>query len=70
MFNGGTVPAFTNGVAGASGLIRATAAISGWTGNVVPLDTTLPSPTAYPSIIPFYVSDSGTVLLGTAQFAG
>ena len=70
VFNGGTVPAFTNGVAGASGLIRVTSAISGWTGNVVPLDVTLPSPTAFPSIIPYYVSDSSTVLLGSAQFAG
>ena len=70
VFNGGTVPAFSNGVAGASGLIRVTSAISGWTGNVVPLDVTLPSPTAFPSIIPYYVSDSSTVLLGSAQFAG
>ena len=69
-FDGGTVPAFTNAVAGASGLIRVTGAISGWTGNVVPLDVTLPSPTSFPSIIPYYVSNTSTILLGTAQFAG
>ena len=69
-FDGGTVPAFTNAVAGASGLIRVTAAIDGWTGNVVPLDVTLPSPTSFPSIVPYYVQNTGTVLLGTAQFAG
>ena len=69
-FAGGTVPAFQGAVAGASGLIRVTGAITGWNGNVVPLDSSLPSPTSFPSIIPYYVSDSSTVLLGSAQFAG
>ena len=67
-FAGGAVPAFTNGVAGASGLIRATAGIDSWPAGVSGATGTLPAPEAFPAIIPYYVDSSSTVIVGEAQY--
>lgn len=57
-----TVPNPTNAVAGMSGLIRVTAAPSGWGANF----STAPTPTVFPSIIPFYVESATSIRLGQA----
>ena len=67
VFNGGAFPAFANGVAGASGLIRVTAAIDSWPTGVSAASGTLPAPTSYPAIIPFYVDSASTVIVGDAS---
>ena len=61
-----TVPTPTNAVAGASGLIRANAAITGWAAEFTALAATLPAPTSFPSVIPFYVQAADSILLGAA----
>ena len=70
VFNGGAIPAFSNGVAGASGLIRVTAAIDSWPAGVNPASGTAPAPLAYPAIIPYYVDSPTTVIVGDAQAPG
>lgn len=67
VFNGGAVPAFTNGVAGASGLIRVTAAIDSWPAGVSAASGTLPAPSTYPAIVPFYVDSASSVIVGDAS---
>lgn len=57
-----TVPNPTNAVSGMSGLIRVTAAPAGWGGNF----STAPTPTVFPSIIPFYVESATSIRLGQA----
>lgn len=57
-----TIPNPTNAVAGMSGLIRVTAAPSGWGANF----STPPTPTVFPSIIPFYVESASSIRLGRA----
>ena len=57
-----TIPNPTNAVAGMSGLIRLTAAPSGWGGNF----STAPTPTVFPSIVPFYVESATSIRLGSA----
>ena len=57
-----TVPNPTNAVAGMSGLIRVTAAPAAWGGNF----STAPTPTVFPSIIPFYVESATSIRLGQA----
>ncbi len=58
-----TIPSPTNAVAGTGGLIRVTAA------PVFPTECKFPggtytAPTAFPAIIPFYVQNSTTLLMG------
>lgn len=58
-----TIPTPTNAVAGTGGLIRVTAA------PVFPPECKFPgatyvTPTAFPAIIPFYVQNSTTLLMG------
>ena len=69
-FGGGAIPPFSNGVVGSSGLIRVNGAIDSWPSGVSAASGTLPSPTAFPAIIPFYVDTASTVLVGDAQFPG
>lgn len=57
-----TIPNPTNAVSGMSGLIRVTAAPSGWGANF----STAPTPTVFPSIIPFYVESATSIRLGQA----
>ena len=64
--SGGAVPAFENGVAGASGLIRVGGAITSWPAGVSAASGVLPTPTATPAIIPFYVDSASTVIVGDA----
>ena len=56
------IPNPTNAVAGMSGLIRLTAAPSGWGGHF----STAPTPTVFPSIVPFYIESATSVRLGRA----
>ena len=56
------IPNPTNVVAGMSGLIRLTAAPSGWGGNF----STAPTPKVFPSIVPFYVESATKIRLGSA----
>ena len=56
------IPNPTNAVAGMSGLIRLTAAPTGWGGNF----STAPTPTVFPSIVPFYVESATKIRLGSA----
>ena len=64
------VPTPTNAVAGASGLIRVNASITGWAAEFTALSSALPAPTNFPSVIPFYVQSPTSILLGAAQAAG
>ena len=64
--SGGAVPAFENGVAGASGLIRVGGAITSWPSGVSAASGVLPTPTSTPAIIPFYVDSASTVIVGDA----
>jgi len=57
-----TVPNPTNAVAGMSGLIRFTAAPTGWGGNF----STAPNVTVVPSIVPFFVESPTSIRLGQA----
>ena len=56
------VPNPTNAVAGMSGLIRLTAAPTGWGTHF----STAPAPTVFPSIVPFYVESATSIRLGPA----
>ena len=56
------IPNPTNAVSGMSGIIRITAAPTSWAGNF----STAPTPTVFPSIIPFYVQSSTSIRLGNA----
>ena len=56
------IPNPTNAVAGMSGLIRLTAAPTGWGGNF----STAPTPKVFPSIVPFYVESPTKIRLGAA----
>jgi hypothetical protein len=59
------VPNPTNGVSGTSGLIRVTAAPTSFSGNFkFPGGAGYTAPTSFPAIIPFYVQNSTTILLG------
>jgi hypothetical protein len=59
------VPNPTNGVSGTSGLIRVTAAPTSFAGNFkFPGGAGYTAPTSFPAIIPFYVQNSTTILLG------
>ena len=57
-----SIPNPTNAVAGMSGLIRLTAAPTGWGTHF----STAPAPTVFPSIVPFYVESATSIRLGRA----
>ena len=56
------IPNPTNAVAGMSGLIRLTAAPTGWGTHF----STAPAPTVFPSIVPFYCESPTSIRLGRA----
>ena len=56
------IPNPTNAVAGMSGLIRLTAAPTGWGSHF----STAPTPKVFPSIVPFYVESATKIRLGSA----
>jgi hypothetical protein len=56
------IPNPTNAVSGMAGLIRVTAEPVSWGGNF----STAPTPTVFPSIIPFYVQSATSIRLGQA----
>ena len=58
-----TIPSPTNAVAGTGGLIRVTAAPTFPTECKFP-GGTYTAPTAFPALIPFYVQNSTTLLMG------
>jgi len=58
------IPNPTNAVAGMSGLIRLTAAPTGWGANFKHAGGSATAPKAFPAIVPFYVSGASTILCG------
>jgi hypothetical protein len=60
------VPNPTNAVAGMSGLIRLTAAPTGFGANFKHPGGAYTAPAAFPAIVPFYVQNGTTILLGKA----
>ena len=58
------VPNPTNAVAGTGGLIRVSAAPSSFGSNFKFPGGSYTAPTAFPAIIPFYVQNSTTILMG------
>ena len=58
------IPNPTNAVAGMSGLIRLTAAPAGWGTNFKHAGGSATAPKAFPAIVPFYVQDATTILVG------
>ena len=58
------IPNPTNAVASTSGLIRLTAAPTGWGGNFKHAGGAAPAPTAFPAIVPFFVQSSTVILVG------
>jgi hypothetical protein len=59
-----TVPNPTNAVIGQTGAIRITAGPVAWSGNFKFPGGTLPTIATFPAIIPFYVQDASTILMG------
>jgi hypothetical protein len=59
-----TVPNPTNAVAGQTGAIRITAGPVVWSGNFKFPGGTSPTITTFPAIIPYYVQDASTILMG------
>ena len=59
-----TVPNPSGGVAGQTGTIRLTAGPAVWSSNFKFPVGTPPTISAYPAIIPFYVQDATTILMG------
>ena len=60
------IPNPTNAVAGMSGLIRLTAAPTGWAGNFKHAGGAWKAPTAFPAIVPIYVAGAAQILVGKA----
>ena len=60
-----TVPNPSGGVAGQSGTIRITAGPVVWSANFKFPAGTAPTISAFPAIIPFYVQDATTILMGS-----
>ena len=61
-----TVPNPSNAVAGMSGLIRLTAAPSGWGTNIKHPGGSPETISNFPAVVPFYVQSSSVILLGKA----
>jgi hypothetical protein len=59
-----TVPNPTNAVAGQTGAIRITAGPVVWSSNFKFPGATAPTIATFPAIIPYYVQDSSTILMG------
>lgn len=59
------VPAPTNAVPAMSGVIRMTAAPTGWDAVFKHPGGTATAPTAFPAVVPFYVVSSTEILLGS-----
>lgn len=61
------IPQPTNGVTGQTGVIRLTAAPTSWPagGALKYSGGTIPAPTTFPAIIPYFVQDASNVLLGS-----
>jgi hypothetical protein len=59
-----TVPNPTNAAAGQTGAIRITAGPVVWSSNFKFPSGTAPTIAAFPAIIPFYVQDASTILMG------
>jgi hypothetical protein len=59
-----TVPNPTNAAAGQTGAIRITAGPVVWSGNFKFPGGTAPTISTFPAIIPYYVQDSSTILMG------
>ena len=59
-----TVPNPTNAAAGQTGAIRITAGPVVWSSNFKFPSGTAPTIAAFPAIIPYYVQDSSTILMG------
>ena len=59
-----TVPNPTNAVSGQTGAIRITAGPVVWSSNFKFPAATAPTIAAFPAIIPFYVQDASTILMG------
>jgi hypothetical protein len=59
-----TVPNPTNAVAGQTGAIRITAGPVVWSANFKFPAATAPTIATFPAIIPYYVQDSSTILMG------
>ena len=64
-FAGGTIANPSNATAGMSGLIRVAAAVSGWGTNFDFPGGTQVSPAAFPALIPYYVSGTNVIMIGT-----
>jgi hypothetical protein len=64
-FAGGTIANPSNATAGMSGLIRVTDPISGWGTNFDFPGGTAVAPTTFPAIIPWYVSATNVIMIGT-----
>lgn len=64
-FAGGTIANPSNATAGMSGLIRVAAAISGWGTNFDFPGGTAVAPAAFPALIPYYVSGTNVIMIGT-----
>ena len=60
------VPNPTNAVAGMSGLIRLAAAPTGWGSNIKHPGGAAETIATFPAMVPFYVQDASTILLGKA----
>lgn len=58
------IPNPTNATAGTSGLIRLTAAPTGWGTNFKHAGGSATAPTAFPAIVPFYVQSASVILVG------
>lgn len=64
-FAGGTIANPSNATAGMSGLIRVAAAISGWGVNFDFPGGAAVAPAAFPALIPYYVSSTNVIMIGT-----
>jgi len=65
-FAGGTIANPTNATAGMSGLIRVTDPISGWGTNFDFPGATPVAPATFPALIPWYVSATNVIMIGTS----
>ena len=63
---GATVPNPVNAVSGMSGLIRLTAAPTGWGSNIKHPGGSAETISSFPAVVPFYVQSSSVILLGKA----